>query len=157
MRNGVGAQQRRRLAAWNQRGGDDNVSLLGALMHRLGLTLHPAGRHRAGVTTDAFGTFAFFIGFVGHVDELGAQRLDLLFYRRTHVGGFDHRTQALGRGNGLQPRNARTQNQYASGFDGTSGSHQHRHEAWIVVSGQQHRLVAGNVGLRRQHVEALRP
>src|SRR3990167_8621540 len=32
----------------------------------------------------------------------------------------------------------------------------HRHEARVVVGGQQHGLVAGDIGLRREHVEALR-
>ena len=36
-------------------------------------------------------------------------------------------------------------------------SHQHRHEARVVVGGEHHRLVAGDVGLRGEHVQALRP
>ncbi|MNF78113.1 hypothetical protein D3C84_602820 [compost metagenome] len=124
-------------------------------MHRLGLTLHPGGWHRAGITADTLGAFALFIGLERHVDELGAEGLDLFLHRRTHVRGLDHRAQALGRGDGLQARHAGAEDQDARGLHGAGGSHQHRHEARIVVRGQQHGLVAGDVGLGRQHVEAL--
>jgi hypothetical protein len=33
-------------AARDQRGGDDDVGQLGALVHQLGLAAHPVGRHR---------------------------------------------------------------------------------------------------------------
>jgi hypothetical protein len=52
------------------------------------------------------GRFPFLVGQEGHVDELGAQRFDLLLHRRTHVGRLDHRAQALGRGDGLQAGHA---------------------------------------------------
>ena len=43
LRHGFRAQQRRCLAARDQCGGDDDVSLFGAFVHGQGLTLHPAG------------------------------------------------------------------------------------------------------------------
>ncbi|MOA10229.1 hypothetical protein D3C78_1301110 [compost metagenome] len=124
-------------------------------MHGRGLALHPAGRHRAGVTADTDGAFTLFVGLVRHVDELGAEGFDLLFYRRTHVRRFDHRPQALGGSDGLQTGHAGTEDQHARRFHGARSGHQHRHETRVVVRGQQHSLVAGDVGLRRQYVQAL--
>ncbi|MCY1533319.1 hypothetical protein D9M68_686410 [compost metagenome] len=148
-------QQGRSLAARNQRGGDDDIGLLGALVHGLGLALHPGGRHWTGVAADTLGAFTFFVGLEGHIDELGAEGFDLFLHRRTHVGGFDHRAQALGRGDGLQAGDAGAEDQHAGGLHGSGGGHQHRHEAWVVVGREHHRLVAGDVGLGGQHVEAL--
>ncbi|MNT74305.1 hypothetical protein D3C72_2131150 [compost metagenome] len=105
-------------------------------MHRQCLTLHPAGGHRSCVTADTFCAFTFFIGLVRNVDEFGAQRLNLLLHRRTHVRGFDHCTEALGRRDGLQPGHTGTENQHSRSFDGACGGHQHRHEARIVMSSQ---------------------
>ncbi|MNM52627.1 hypothetical protein D3C81_637110 [compost metagenome] len=155
LRHGFRAQQRRCLAARNQRGGDDDVGLFGAFVYGCGLALHPAGRHRPRVTTNTDGAFTLFIGLVRHVDELGAEGFDLLFNRRTHVRRFDHCTQAFRRGNRLQPCNAGAENQHARRFHGARSRHQHRHEARIVVGGQQHGFIAGDVGLRGQHIQAL--
>ncbi|RMQ81961.1 hypothetical protein ALP97_200007 [Pseudomonas salomonii] len=145
--DGFGTEQGRGFAARDQRRGDDDVRLFGAFMHGQGLTLHPARRHRACVTANTDRAFTLFIGFVGHVDELGAEGLDLLFYGRAHVRRFDHGAQAFRRGDGLQAGDTRAEDQHARGFDGAGGSHQHRHEAWVVMGCQQHRFIAGNVGL----------
>ena len=155
LRYGIGAEQGRSLAARDQGGGDDDIGLFGAFVHGQGLALHPTGGHRACVAPDTDGAFTLFIGFVGNVDKLGAQGFDLLLNRRAYVGRFDHRAQALGRGDGLQARHTGAKDQYACGFYSAGSSHQHRHEARVVMSGQQHGLVTGDVGLRRQHIKAL--
>ncbi|MNY04018.1 hypothetical protein D3C86_1366690 [compost metagenome] len=155
LRDGFGAQQYRCLAAGNQGGGDDDIGLFRTLMHGLGLTLHPTGRHWACIAANANGAVTLFIGLVGDVNEFGTQGFDLFLHRRANVRSLDHRTQALGRGNGLQASHAGAENQHASGFHGTGSGHQHRHEARVVMSGQQHGLIAGNVGLRGQHIQAL--
>ncbi|MNQ52575.1 hypothetical protein D3C85_665990 [compost metagenome] len=124
-------------------------------MHGRGLALHPAGRHRAGVTADTDGAFTLFIGLVRHVDELGAEGFDLLFYRRTYVRRFDHCTQTFRRSDRLQTGYAGAENQHTRRFHRTRSGHQHRHEARIVLSGQQHGFIAGDVGLGGQHIKAL--
>ena len=149
-------QQRRRAAARDQRSGDDDVGLACACMHEFSLTAHPVGRHRAGIAADTLGDLAFFVRQERHVEEFGAQRFDLLLHGGAHVGGFDDRAQALGRGNRLQARHTGAEDQHTRRFDGAGGGHQHRHEALVVVRGHHHRLVAGNVGLRGEHVHALR-
>jgi hypothetical protein len=131
------------------------ISACLALVHGLGLALHPAGRHGPRVTADTDGAFALFVGLVGHVDELGAEGFDLLFHRGAHVRRFDHGTQTFRRGNACKPGHAGAENQHARRFHGTCSGHQHRHEARIVMSGQQHGFIAGNVGLRGQHIQAL--
>ena len=117
---------------------------------------HPVGRHRPRVAADALGDLALFVGDEGHVDELGAQRFDLFLDRRAHVGRFDHGAQALGGGDRLQAGHADAHDQHARRLDGAGGRHQHRHEALIGVGGHHHGLVAGDVGLRGQHVHRLR-
>ncbi|MCY1173543.1 hypothetical protein D9M73_137050 [compost metagenome] len=66
-------QQRRRLATRDQRGGDHDVGLLGTLVHRLGLALHPTGRHWSGIAANAFGALSLLVGLVGYVDEFCTQ------------------------------------------------------------------------------------
>ncbi|VVO41605.1 hypothetical protein PS704_05918 [Pseudomonas fluorescens] len=124
-------------------------------MHGQRLTLHPARWHRPCVTADTDGAFTLFISLVRHVDELGAEGFDLLFNCRAHVGRFNHRAQTFRRSDCLQTGNTRAENQHARRFHGTRRRHQHRHEAWVMVSGQQHGFIAGDVGLGGQHIQAL--
>eukprot|EP01022_Parablepharisma_sp_SALTPOND_P035049 TRINITY_DN939_c0_g4_i4.p1 TRINITY_DN939_c0_g4~~TRINITY_DN939_c0_g4_i4.p1 ORF type:complete len:1248 (+),score=348.87 TRINITY_DN939_c0_g4_i4:2480-6223(+) len=154
--DGVFADQDRCLAARDQGGGDDDVGLFGALVYQLGLALHPVRRHRTGIAAHALGDLFFLIRQEGHVEEFRAQRFDLLLDRRTHVRRLDHRAQALGRGDGLQAGHTGAHDQHARGLDGAGGGHQHGHEALVGVGGHQHGLVAGDVGLRRQHIHRLR-
>ena len=152
----LGRHQRGRGTARDQRSGDHHIGSRHALGHFGLLAIQPALRHGTGITAHAFGGFALFIGFVGYVNELGTQRFDLLLHARTHIGGLDHGTEALGGGNRLQAGHAHAQNHHAGGLDGTGSGHQHGEEAWIVLGRQHHGLVAGNVGLAGQHVHALR-
>jgi len=76
------------------------------------------------------------VGFERHVDELGAQRFDLLFHRGPHVGGLDHRTQALAGGDRLKPRHAGSQDHHARRLDRAGRGHHHRHQPLIRVGRQ---------------------
>ena len=143
----LGHQHRCR-TPWNQRGGDHHVGLRHAFGHFNFLPCHPARRHRFGVAAHAYRRFTFLIGFVGHLNELATQRLDLLFHARAHVAGFNHRAQALGRGNRLQTGHADAQNHHARRLHRAGGRHQHGKEALVLFSGHHHRLVACNIGLR---------
>ena len=80
----------------------------------------------------------------------------MFFHAGAHVGGFNHGTQTFGSGDGLQACDANAQDHDAGGFHRTGSGHQHGHEALVFVCGQHHGFVACNVGLRRQHVHALR-
>ncbi|VVE26600.1 hypothetical protein PFI31113_03383 [Pandoraea fibrosis] len=125
-------------------------------MHQLCLTGEPRGGHRTRIAAHTLGDLAFFVGLEGNVDELGAERFDLLAHGRTHVRRFDHRPQPLGRGNGLKACHARAQHDQTCGLDRAGRRHEHRHEALIEIGGEHHGLVAGDVGLRGQHIHALR-
>ena len=96
--------------------------------------------------------------FVGdrHFNEFAAQRFDLLFGRMADIEGFDHGAQTFGGGNGLQAGNASAQNQHLGRFDRACGGHEHGHEARVILGGQQHRLVAADIGLGGQHIHRLR-
>ena len=140
--------QHRCLAAGDEGRGDHHVGLTDALGHGLGLAFQPGRRHRACIATHTGGGLAFLVGLVGHVDELGTQRLDLLLHGRTHVRGLDHRTQTAGRGDGLQTGHAGAQDDHTGCLGGTRSRHHHGEEALIQVGGDQHGLVSCNIGLR---------
>ena len=147
--------QHGRGTAGNQGGSDHHVGLRHALGDFDLLPGHPARRHRLGIAAHADSGFALLVGFVRHVDELAAQRLDLLLDAGPHVAGLDYRAQSLGRGNRLQAGHADPQNHHAGGLDGAGGGHQHWEEALVFIGRHHDGLVAGDVGLRRQHVHAL--
>ena len=98
-RPGTGGRRNHRV-----RGGD--VLLEHFLLLRLLL-----GRELAGVAACALGADA-------GLDELRAQRLDLFAGGRAHVVGLDDGAQALRRGDGLQPGDARADHQHLRRADG---------------------------------------
>ena len=148
--------EHRRRAARDQRGGDDDVGGGDALGDLDLLPVEPALRHRSRVAADAFGSLLLFGGLVGHVDELRAQRFDLLLHTRPHVARFDDRAEPLRGRDRLQAGNADAEDHDARGFHGAGRGHQHRQETLVLVSGHEHCLVAGDVRLRREHVHTLR-
>ncbi|CAG9187763.1 hypothetical protein LMG23994_07210 [Cupriavidus pinatubonensis] len=83
--HGLFLQQHGCLAARDQRGGDDDIGLLGALVDQFGLAAHPVRRHRARIAAHALRNLAFFVGDERDVEELAAERFDLLLHRRAHV------------------------------------------------------------------------
>ncbi|VDO17697.1 unnamed protein product, partial [Brugia timori] len=96
----------RRGTARDQRGADDDVGQRHALGDLGLLAREPARGHRARIAAHALGGVLLFLGLVRHVDELAAQRFDLLLDAGANVRGLDDRAQALGRGDGLQARDA---------------------------------------------------
>ena len=84
--------------------------------------------HRPRVAADALRDLALLVGFVGHVDELRAQRLDLLLDRGPHVGRLDDRAEPLGGGDRLQAGDAGAEDQHARGLDRAGRGHHHRHQ-----------------------------
>ena len=87
--------------------------------------------HRPRVAAHALSADRSFSSSSGgrNVDPLRAERFDLLFHGRPHVGRLDHRAKALGGRDGLQARDADAQDQHPRRLDGSRRRHQHRHEA----------------------------
>ena len=144
----VFGDQYRRSAARDQCRGDDHIGL----RHTFGdlgfLPLEPAWRHRFGIAADTHSGLTLLVGLVRHINEFAAQRLDLLFHAGAHVAGFDHCTEPLRGGNGLQAGHTDSKDYHARGLDGAGCCHQHREKALVFFSRHHHSLVAGNVGLR---------
>ncbi len=115
----------------------------------------PGGIGR-GVAADADGRLAFFIGLVGHLDELGAQRLDLLLDGGPDVEASITAPSRLAVAIACRPATPTPSTTTRAALIGAGGGHQHREQALVVEGAQHHGLVAGDVGLRRQHVHALR-
>ena len=91
------------------------------------------------------------------LDELGPQRTHLLAGGPAHVVRLHDGAQALGRGDGLETRDAGAQYQDFGRPDGPGGVGQHGQEAAQQVCAYQHGLVPGRRGLGGEHVHGLRP
>ena len=100
--------------------------------------------------------FTLFVGFVGHINELGTERFNLLFHGGPNVTGFNHPTKPLGSGNGLKAGNSRTKNHHPSGLHSTGCGHEHGEDSWVGVRRKHNGLVARQVRLRRQDIQRLR-
>ena len=147
-----GRHQLRRRTAGDQRRGDDDVLLgdvLGGQRRLLGLVFL---RHFLGVAAGGLGGLEL---LVLDGEELRAERGDLLLGGGTHVGGGDHRAEAARRGDGLQAGDADAHDEHLGGGHGAGGGHHHRHGAVVDRGAVDDRLVAGEVGLRGQHVHRL--
>ena len=101
-----GDQAWRRLAG-DQGRGDDDVGILGLACVHLALRCLEALAHHLGVATTAGAVF-----FVVHLDELAAERLDLVGHFGTCVVGTHDGAQIGGRANGSQ-----------TGYTGTRDEH----------------------------------
>ena len=120
--------------------------------HQLGLRLLIFLRHFGRVAARAF---AFDAGDILDEDRLGAERLDLLLGRRAHVGRADLRAEPPGGGDRLQAGDADAHHEHLGRADRARRGHHHREGAAISRRGVDHRLVAGEVRLRRQDVHRL--
>ena len=136
----------------NQRGSDDDVLLGDVAGHQLGLSLLIFGRHFRRV---AARTFALDPGDILDEDRLGAERLDLFLRRRADVRGADLRAEPLGGGDRLQAGDPDAHDEDFGRADRAGGGHHHRERAAIGRRRLDHRLVAGEVRLRRQDVHRL--
>ena len=91
-----------------------------------------------------------------HFEEHGTEALHLFFDRRSNVERRDDGAEASCGCNRLEARHAGAENEHARGWQGPRRGHQHREQATAGGGSQQHRLVTGHRGLRRQHVHRLR-
>ena len=108
--------------------------------------------HFLGIT--AFGLrILFHLGV--HHQELAAKTFDLLLGRRTHVRRRHHRTEALGRGDGLQARDTDTHDEHLGRGDRARSGHHHRKGTAKFVCTINDSPVARQIGLRRQDIHAL--
>ena len=143
------ADDLRRGAPRHGSGADDHVDVLQVLGQAALLLGAFLVGQRAGVAA---------LAGRGHpeVEELAAQRLDLLAGLRAHVEALDLRAQALGGGDRLQAGHAGADDQHLRRPDGAGRGGQHREEARRQLRGDQHRLVTGHARLRAEHVHRLR-
>ena len=135
----------------HERGRDDDVErrdLVGELL-LLGLLLLVGQLAR--VAALALGALAGL-----ELEELRAERLDLLGDGGAHVVAGDLGAEAPRGGDRLQPGDARAEHEHLGRRDRAGGGHHHRQEAAEVVRRDEHGLVAGDVGLRGQRVHRLR-
>jgi hypothetical protein len=98
-----------------------------------------------------------FLGFELELHEAAAHAFDLLPDGRPHIVGPHDGPQALGRGDRLQSGHARARHEHAGCRHRAGRRHQHREHPRQGIGRQQHGLVAGDRGHRREHVHALRP
>ena len=147
------ADQARRRATGDQCGGDDDVLLGDVRGDELGLRRLVFVGHFGGVAAGALALDAF---DVLDEDRLGAEALDLLLGGGADVGRRDHRAQPPGGGDRLETGDADAHDEDARRADRAGSSHHHREGAAVFGGGVEHRLVAREVRLRRQHVHRLR-
>ena len=83
--------------------------------------------------------------------------LDLLLRRRPHVGRRHHGAEAARGRDRLQAGDAGAHDEHARGGHGAGRGHHHRQRAAVILRRVDHRLVAGEVRLAREHVHRLRP
>ena len=88
---------------------------------------------------------------------LAAHGFDLLLHLRAHVRGRHAGPEPLGRGDGLQARHARSDDEHLGGQGGAGGGDEHGEVLRQFHGAQQHTLVAHQVRLARQRVHGLGP
>ena len=148
--DGLGGDQLRRGAAGDERGGDDDVGAGDLDLQRLALVRLLLLGELAGV--------AGLGGRVGHaldLEELRAQRLDLLLDGGADVEGGHDRAEAAGGGDRLQAGDAGAEHEHLGGLDRARGGHQHREEARELLGGGEDGEVAGDGGLAGERVHRL--
>ena len=147
----LGGDQLRRRLAGDQRGGDDDVDFLGLLGEHLALGLLEALAHHLGVAAAAG---AFFL--VVDLDELAAQRLDLVGHFGARVVGAHDGAQAGGGADRGQAGDAGADDEDLGRRHLARGGDLAGEEAAEGVGGLDHGAVAGDVGHRGQRVHLLR-
>ena len=153
-RDHVGGQQHRRAAARDQRGADDDVGAAQGLGDQLALAPREILAHLAGIAARGLG------GAHRRLidrDKGRAEALDLLLGGDTDIGGADDRAEPARRRDRLQAGDPGAHHEDPRRLDRAGRGHHHRQGAAERVGGLEHSLVAGEVGLRRQHVHRLRP
>ena len=110
--------------------------------------------HLAGIAAGGLGALGRFL--VDH-QERGAKALDLLLGGGAHIGREDDTAKSPRRGDRLQAGDPCPHHQHPRRLDRAGRGHHHRHGPAEFAGGIERGLVAGEVGLRRQHVHRLRP
>ena len=144
--------QHGRGAARDQRGGDDDVLLGDVAGGERGLFRLVFRRHFLRIACRGFGGLELFIL---DRDELGAERGDLFLGGGAHVVGGHDRTEAAGRGDGLETGDAGAHDEHLGRGNGACGGHHHRHGAAIDLGAFDDGAVAGEVRLRGERVHRL--
>ena len=142
--------QERRLATGHLGRGDDDVHAADDLVELGLLGRSLLGRQLAGVAAGA--------GRVDgrlELDELGAEALGLLARLGPDVVRLDHRAEPAGGADRLEPGHADAQDQHVGRLGRAGRGRQQREVAAVGVGRDEHRLVAADVGLRRQRVHRL--
>ena len=149
----VAGPQLRRLAAGDQRGGDDDVHVGGELAELGELSVPEFRARHRGVTA----RFRAVLGFLGEIeiDEFGAHALDLLGDFRAHVEGVGDRAEGCGGADGRKTRDARAHDEdlrrrHLAGRRDLSGE-----EAAEIAARLDHRPVAGDIGHGGQGIHLL--
>ena len=145
----LGDQARCRLAG-DERGGDDDVDVLGLLGVELGGLAIEVVAHLLGV---AGGGRPFVLDL--DAQELGAHRLDLLADLGPGVERAHHRAEAAGRADGRETGHAGTDDEHLGGRDLAGRGDLAGEERAELVGRLDHRAVAADVGHRGEHVERL--
>ena len=89
------------------------------------------------------------------LDELGAEALGLLARLGPDVVRLDDRTEPPGRADRLEPGDADAQDEDVGGLGRAGRGGQQREVAAVGVGRDEDRLVAADVGLRRERVHRL--
>ena len=144
-----GGHQPRRGPARHQRGGDDDVEAGDGLLEFLLLL-------RALVLGEFAGIPALACCVDAEVQPLGAHRTDLIGHLGAHVVAGGAGAETFGGRQRLQAGHPDAEHQHRRRLHGAGRGGQHREEPGRLRGGQQHRFVAGDVGLRRQRVHHLR-
>ena len=110
-------------------------------------------RHFLGVAARGLGLLEL---LVLDGDEFRAERFDLLLGRRTDVGRGDDRAEPPAGRDRLQAGDADAHDEQPRAGDGAGRRHHHRHRAAVFGRRVDHRAIAGEIGLARQHVHHLR-
>ncbi|MPL99903.1 hypothetical protein SDC9_46124 [bioreactor metagenome] len=154
-RDHVGEPQLRRIAARDQRRGDDDVHVGGKLAELLQLCFAELGARGRGIATCRGAVLGLFLEI--EIDEFGAHRFDLLGHFGTHVEGIGDRAKRGGRADRGQTRDAGADDQHLGRRHLARRRHLTGEEAAEVVRGLHHGAIARDVRHRAERVHLLRP
>ncbi len=144
--------QHGRLLARHHRGGDDHIAFGDHAAEQFPLAGIESFVLRGRITASVLRVF----GLDGQFDEAAAEALHLFFDGGPHVIGGNHRAEALGRGDGLQPRDAAADDQHARGGNRARGGGHHGIKLGKHVGGDDHGFIAANGGHGGERVHGLR-
>ena len=110
--------------------------------------------HFLGIAAGGLGGFEF---LVLNRDEFRAKAHHLLLGRRPHIGRSHNRAKPARRRYRLQAGNAGAHDKNSRGGNRAGGGHHHRQRTAERSRRVDHRAIARQIGLARQHIHDLRP